>query len=119
MKLTQNEYVYAICCRLEVAGDVIYGEYVKTIEDYAVLNFEVASFNSFQDIFKKIISRRRWTSMIALSERIRVLLKNPNSIVLPWLSTSFVTVVSLFDLLCLPSRFAKCCHGDIAGTRCR
>ena len=42
--MTQNEYVYAICCRPEVAGDIISGESVKTIEGYAALNFEVASF---------------------------------------------------------------------------
>ena len=30
--LTQNEYVYAICCRPEEAGDVISGG--KSIEDY-------------------------------------------------------------------------------------
>ena len=29
------------------------GESVKTIEGYAVLNFDVASSNSFRDIFKK------------------------------------------------------------------
>ena len=39
--------VYAICCQLEVAGDVISCENVKTIESCAVLNFEVASFCSF------------------------------------------------------------------------
>ena len=51
--MTQNVHVCAICCRLEVAGDVISGENVKTIESYAVLNFEIASFNSFRYIFKK------------------------------------------------------------------
>ena len=49
----KNEDVYAICCRPEVAGDVISGESVKTIEYYAALNFEVASFSSFRDIPKK------------------------------------------------------------------
>ena len=47
--MTQNEYVYAICYRPEVAGDVIYGGNVKSIESYNVLNFEVASFSSFQE----------------------------------------------------------------------
>ena len=47
--LTQNEYVYAICCRPEVAGDVISGGNVKIIEGYAALNFETASFSSFRD----------------------------------------------------------------------
>ena len=70
---SQNEYVYTICCRLEVAGDIISGENVKTVvgyAGYAVLNFEVTSFSSFRDIYKKIISwwRRRRTSTIALSE---------------------------------------------------
>ena len=49
MNMTQNEDVYAICCRPEVAGDVISGENVRTIEGYAVLNFEVASFSSFME----------------------------------------------------------------------
>ena len=41
--MTKKEHVYAICCRPEVAGAVISGENVKTIEGYAVLNFDVAS----------------------------------------------------------------------------
>ena len=48
--MTQNEHVYAICHRPEVAGDVISGENVKTIEGYDVLNFDVTSFSSFRDI---------------------------------------------------------------------
>ena len=48
--MAQNEHVYATCCRLEVAGNVIASENVKIIEGYAVLNFEVASFSSFCDI---------------------------------------------------------------------
>ena len=40
LNLTQNEYVQAIC-------DVVSGENVKTIERYAALNFEAASFSSF------------------------------------------------------------------------
>ena len=46
---TQNEHVYTICCRSEVAGDVISGENIRTIKCYAVLNFEAASINSFQE----------------------------------------------------------------------
>ena len=42
--------VYAICYRQEVAGDVIFSEVVKTIEVYAVVNFEIASFSSFPNI---------------------------------------------------------------------
>ena len=51
--MAQNEQVYTICCWLEVDGDVISGENVRTIEDYAVLNFEVSEFSSFPDIPKK------------------------------------------------------------------
>ena len=47
--MTQNEHVYVICCRQEVAGDVISGENVKTIEGYAMLNFEVARFSTFRE----------------------------------------------------------------------
>ena len=52
--LTQNEHVYAICCRPEAAGDVISGENIQTIKRYdAALNAEVASFRSFRDIPKR------------------------------------------------------------------
>ena len=37
--MTQNEVVYAIGCRPEVAGDVISGGNVRPKEGYAVLNF--------------------------------------------------------------------------------
>ena len=50
--MTHNEHVYAICCRPEVAGDVVFGNNVKPIDDYAALNFEVASFSIFRDIQK-------------------------------------------------------------------
>ena len=50
--MNQNENVYAICCRPEIAGDVFSGGNVNTIEGYAVLNFEVAGFISFWDIKK-------------------------------------------------------------------
>ena len=54
--MTQNEHVYAICCRPEVTGDVIFSSAnVKTLNGYAVLNFEVASLSSSRDI-KKVIS---------------------------------------------------------------
>ena len=45
--MAQNEHVYVICCRPEVVGEVICGENVKTIEGYAVLHFEAASFSGF------------------------------------------------------------------------
>ena len=51
--MTQNGHVSAICYRLEVAGDVIYSENVNSIEGYARLNFRVASFSSFRDIYFK------------------------------------------------------------------
>ena len=64
MNMTQNEHGYAIWCRLEVAGDVISGENVKTIEGYALYNFEAASISSFhenqnQPICAVLMRRRR------------------------------------------------------------
>ena len=50
--LTQNEHVYAICCRPEVADVVLSSENIKTIVGYAVLNIEVASISSIRDIQK-------------------------------------------------------------------
>ena len=47
--MTQNEHVYAICCRPEVAGDVISGGRVNTIEGYALLNFEAASISKLRE----------------------------------------------------------------------
>ena len=41
--MTKNEHVYALCCRLEVAGDAISTENVKTTEGYAFLHFEAAN----------------------------------------------------------------------------
>ena len=59
--VTQNEYVYAIFCPPEVAGDVISSVIVKTIESYVVLNFETASISSLRKKFKSAIcvTRRR------------------------------------------------------------
>ena len=54
--MTQDEHVYAICCRPEVPGDVMSSENVNTMESYAVLCVEVASFSSSRDIQKMIIS---------------------------------------------------------------
>ena len=45
--MTKNEHVYVTCCRPEVAGDVISGENIKTIEGYALLNFEAAIISGF------------------------------------------------------------------------
>ena len=45
--MAQNEPVYAICFRPEVAGDVISGENVD-YRGLCCLNFEVASFSSFR-----------------------------------------------------------------------
>ena len=79
--MTQNEHVYAICCRPEVGGDIISSEKLKTFEGYAVLNFEVASSNRFPDIKNKTFrdGGGGGTSTIALSENaLRVSLKKPN-----------------------------------------
>ena len=54
--MTENEHVYTICHSLEVAGDVVSGGNVRTIEGYAALNFEVSEFSSFRYIPKEIIS---------------------------------------------------------------
>ena len=48
--MTQNEHVYAICCRPEVSGDVISSENVETIEGYDLLNIEIASSSSFPNV---------------------------------------------------------------------
>ena len=42
-KMTKNVHVCAICCRLEVGYDVIFGLNVKTVVGYVVVNCEVAS----------------------------------------------------------------------------
>ena len=57
--MTQTKHVYTICCWLEIAGDVISSENVRTIEGYAVLNFEVSRFSSFRYIQNKK-STIRW-----------------------------------------------------------
>ena len=54
--MTQNEHVYAISCQPEIAGDAISGENVETIECYAVLNFEAATFSSFRDSNKNFVT---------------------------------------------------------------
>ena len=41
--MTKNQHIYAITSGPEVAGDVISGRNVKTIEGYVVVNLEVAS----------------------------------------------------------------------------
>ena len=48
--MTQNEDVYAIGCRPEVAGEVISGRNVKTIEGHTALNLEIATISSFREI---------------------------------------------------------------------
>ena len=40
LNCTKNEHVYAIICRLEVAGDGVFGGSVATVNGYVVLNFE-------------------------------------------------------------------------------
>ena len=46
--MTENENVYAIFCRPEVAGEVISGGNVKTLMGYVVLNLEAVSFSRFR-----------------------------------------------------------------------
>ena len=45
--MTQNEHVHVICCRPKIAGDIISGRNVKTVEGYVELNFEAAGVSSF------------------------------------------------------------------------
>ena len=81
--MTQNEYVYAVCCRPEVAGGVISSENVKTLEVYAVLNFEVASFSSFRDIKKNhFVTADIYESI--RQKRIRVSLKKQRNSYFRW-----------------------------------
>ena len=47
--MAQTEHVYAICCRPEVAGDVISGANVQTADCYTLLNFEAAIVSSFRE----------------------------------------------------------------------
>ena len=90
--MTQNEHVHVICCRPEVAGDVISGESVKTVEGYAVWNFEVASFSSFRDIKKTdhfvTAAAQADIDDSIKRKRIRVSLKNAELIDLNVLSSS-------------------------------
>ena len=51
--MTQNEHVYASCCQQEVAGDVISGRDVKTIDGYMLVNFEASDLSSIGDIPNK------------------------------------------------------------------
>ena len=53
--MTQNEHVYAICCRPEVDDEVISGHSVKIVEGYTVVNFEVASSSSLRDFPKRLV----------------------------------------------------------------
>ena len=46
--MTKNEHVYAMCCRPEVAGDVISGGNVNTNDGYAMLPFEAVTNSSFR-----------------------------------------------------------------------
>ena len=47
--MTQIQHVYANCCLLEVAGDVVSRENVKTAQGYVVLNFEAAYLSHFRE----------------------------------------------------------------------
>ena len=48
----KNEHVYAICCGLEVDGDIVSGLNGKTAESYVAVNFEVAGSSSFRHTHK-------------------------------------------------------------------
>ena len=76
---TQNEQVYAISCLPEIAGDIISSENVKPVDGYAVLNFEVASFNRFRDIKTKSFRDGGGDDSIK-RKRIRVSLNDPDSV---------------------------------------
>ena len=71
--MIQNEHVYAICCRPEVAGDVIYGEDVQTFRYFVCVcvNLWAASFSSFQEHrnqpFNVMRRRRQVTLPIEIS----------------------------------------------------
>ena len=51
--MTQNEHVYAICCRLEVDDDVISSRNIKTIQGYVVANLENQIALVLPEIFQK------------------------------------------------------------------
>ena len=51
--MTQKLHVCTIYFRPEVVYDIISGRNVKTVDGYLVINFEVASSNSFRDFQKK------------------------------------------------------------------
>ena len=65
-EMTKNDHVYANCCRPEVAGNVISGRNVKTIENYVLVNFEVASSSSFRDRLKNQFPTTICILMVAL-----------------------------------------------------
>ena len=77
--MTQNEHLHAICCRPEVASDVISCENAKTVEGYALLYFAVASSSSFGDIQRNHFVTAESEADINDSikrKRIRISLKN-------------------------------------------
>ena len=66
--MTQDQHVYAICCRLEVADDVVSSQNEKTIEGYLVVDYEVAISNSFRDIQRKSCRDGGYRRQQSLSE---------------------------------------------------
>ena len=50
--VAQNEHLHAICGRLEVAGDVISGLNVKTIDGWRLVTFEIAGLSNFREKLK-------------------------------------------------------------------
>ena len=76
--MTQNEHAYAICCRTEVAGDVISGENITNVDGCALLNFEAAIISSFREnqivlyCIKQLVARHLSVSEITNRRRERV-----------------------------------------------
>ena len=107
--MTQNLHFCAIFFRPEVVYDVISGRNVKTTEGYPVVNFEVASSNSFLDITKK-----HFVTAVAAADidynikrkRFRVSLKNAfyrhilnNPIQLFWLFESICSDIGVVQTI--------------------
>ena len=51
--MTQNDHVYAICCRCEVDGDVVSGQNVNATVGFVVVNLGIANSSYFRDIPKQ------------------------------------------------------------------
>ena len=54
--MTNNGHIYAICCRPDVADDVVCVGWMWTIEGYEAANSEIGSSSRFRDITNKVIT---------------------------------------------------------------